>query len=207
MDFQPRLGVITKAIWRASSDLFYFLIVAALVFLFYAMFAHIILGDALKVWMVHAVIVCVGPHTAVILWLPHCSVGCYPTESGHASVPQGYLIVPTLWSQIIFSLSHCECLKSDLVLCPFLSHKEFRTFGSSLNTCFVLLLGNLSCFDSIRALGGKQAVIGTIFFWTYMLFVFMVLFNFLLAIIVDAFSQVAIISFTRLFYLLYRRWK
>ena len=67
MDFQPRLGVITKAIWRASSDLFYFLIVAALVFLFYAMFAHIILGDALKVWMVHAVIVCVGPHTAVIL--------------------------------------------------------------------------------------------------------------------------------------------
>ncbi len=35
-----------------------------------------------------------------------------------------------------------------------------------------------------------QGAAGTLFFWSYMLLVFMVLLNFLLAIIVDAFSEV-----------------
>ena len=35
-----------------------------------------------------------------------------------------------------------------------------------------------------------QGVAGALFFWTYMLLVFLVLLNFLLAIIVDAFSEV-----------------
>lgn len=35
-----------------------------------------------------------------------------------------------------------------------------------------------------------QGVAGILFFWTYMLLVFLVLLNFLLAIIVDAFSEV-----------------
>ena len=50
------------------------------------------------------------------------------------------------------------------------------------NTCSTLTLTVPS--------GGLQTVAGTLFFWSYELLVFMVLLNFLLAIIVDAFSEV-----------------
>jgi hypothetical protein len=40
------------------------------------------------------------------------------------------------------------------------------------------------------SLSAPQGVAGALFFWTYMLLVFLVLLNFLLAIIVDAFSEV-----------------
>lgn len=61
----------------------------------------------------------------------------------------------------------------------------------SINTCFEILLGNIDVNTDLRALGGLQSVAGILFFWTYELLVFMVLLNFLLAIIVDAFSEVS----------------
>ena len=115
MDFQPRLGVVTRSLWLAGPDLIHFAIVAGMVFVGYSMMAHLIFGNAIK---------------------------------------------------------------------------AFATFGDSINTCFEILLGNIDVNTDLRNLGGLQSVAGALFFWSYELLVFMVLLNFLLAIIVDAFSEV-----------------
>jgi hypothetical protein len=49
MDFQPRLGVVTRSLWLAGPDLLHFAIVAGMVFLGYAMMAHLIFGNAIQV--------------------------------------------------------------------------------------------------------------------------------------------------------------
>ena len=59
-----------------------------------------------------------------------------------------------------------------------------------MNTCFAILLGDISVNDDLNQLQGLQGVAATLFFWSFELLVFMVLLNFLLAIIVDAFSEV-----------------
>ncbi len=68
--------------------------------------------------------------------------------------------------------------------------QKFATFGDSVNCCFEILLGNIDVNTELRQLGGLQSIAGALFFWSYELLVFMVLLNFLLAIIVDAFSEV-----------------
>ena len=68
--------------------------------------------------------------------------------------------------------------------------QKFATFGSAVNTCFAILLGDISVNDDLKMLSGLQGVAATLFFWSFELLVFMVLLNFLLAIIVDAFSEV-----------------
>ncbi len=68
--------------------------------------------------------------------------------------------------------------------------QEFASFGDSVKTCFGILLGNIDVNTKLRELGGLQSAAGAVFFWSYELLVFMVLLNFLLAIIVDAFSVV-----------------
>ncbi|GIL44962.1 hypothetical protein Vafri_2402 [Volvox africanus] len=138
MDFQPRLGVVTRSLWLAGPDLIHFAIVAGMVFVGYAMMAHLIFGNAIE---------------------------------------------------------------------------AFATFGDSINTCFEILLGNIDVNDDLRALGGLQSVAGALFFWSYELLVFMVLLNFLLAIIVDAFSEVkektqeTVGIHTELFTLLRDKWR
>ncbi|GLI64894.1 hypothetical protein VaNZ11_008286 [Volvox africanus] len=138
MDFQPRLGVVTRSLWLAGPDLIHFAIVAGMVFIGYAMMAHLIFGNAIE---------------------------------------------------------------------------AFATFGDSINTCFEILLGNIDVNDDLRALGGLQSVAGALFFWSYELLVFMVLLNFLLAIIVDAFSEVkektqeTVGIHTELFTLLRDKWR
>ena len=52
------------------------------------------------------------------------------------------------------------------------------------------MLGDISVNDDLKMLSGLQGVAATLFFWSFELLVFMVLLNFLLAIIVDAFSEV-----------------
>ncbi|GLC33126.1 hypothetical protein PLESTB_000367500 [Pleodorina starrii] len=138
MDFQPRLGVVTRSLWLAGPDLIHFAIVAGMVFVGYAMMAHLIFGNAIE---------------------------------------------------------------------------AFATFGDSINTCFEILLGNIDVNEDLRALGGLQSVAGALFFWSYELLVFMVLLNFLLAIIVDAFSEVkektqeTVGIHTELFTLLRDKWR
>ena len=80
----------------------------------------------------------------------------------------------------------------------FLCLQQFCTFGRSVDTCFAMLLGDISVqttpsapgAETLNGLKGLVGVAATLFFWTYELLVFMVLLNFLLAIIVDAFSEV-----------------
>ncbi len=68
--------------------------------------------------------------------------------------------------------------------------QKFSSFGRALDTCFAVLLGDISVLDDLHLLTGLQGLAGTLFFWSFELLVFMVLLNFLLAIIVDAFSEV-----------------
>lgn len=48
MDFQPRLGVVTRSLWLAGPDLIHFAIVAGMVFIGYSMMAHLIFGNAIE---------------------------------------------------------------------------------------------------------------------------------------------------------------
>lgn len=48
MDFQPRLGVVTRSLWLAGPDLIHFAIVAGMVFVGYAMMAHLIFGNVIE---------------------------------------------------------------------------------------------------------------------------------------------------------------
>lgn len=115
MDFQPRLGVVTRSLALAGPDLIHFSLVSGMVFVGYAMMAHLIFGNAIE---------------------------------------------------------------------------GFSTFGKAVNTCFEILLGEIGVNEELKALSGLQSLAGTLFFWSFELLVFMVLLNFLLAIIVDAFSEV-----------------
>lgn len=49
MDFQPRLGVVTRSLRLAGPDLLHFAMVAGMVFIGYAMMAHLIFGNAVEV--------------------------------------------------------------------------------------------------------------------------------------------------------------
>lgn len=81
-----------------------------------------------------------------------------------------------------------DALAPDVHCCLWL--QQFSTFGTAVNTCFAILLGDISVNDDLNQLQGLQGVAATLFFWSFELLVFMVLLNFLLAIIVDAFSEV-----------------
>jgi phenylpyruvate tautomerase PptA (4-oxalocrotonate tautomerase family) len=62
--------------------------------------------------------------------------------------------------------------------------------SNSLTACFALVLGDIEVNGELQSLPGVIKSVGALFFWTYMILVFLVLLNFLLAIIVDAFSEV-----------------
>ena len=82
MDFQPRLGVVTRALQLAAPDLLHFFLVAGSVFICYCMMGFLIFGNSLS------------------------------------------------W---------------------------FATFGTSVNTCFEMLLGEFADVNTdLRALGGLQ---------------------------------------------------
>jgi Polycystin cation channel len=115
MHFQPRLGIVTRSLLLAGPDLLHFAVVAGIVFVGYAMMAHVIFGNVIE---------------------------------------------------------------------------KFSTFRLSIDTCFEMLLGEIGVNEDLKALTGLQGLAGSLFFWTFELLVFMVLLNFLLAIIVDAFSVV-----------------
>ena len=49
MDFQPRLGVVTRSLALAGPDLIHFVLVCGMVFIGYAMMAHLIFGNTIEV--------------------------------------------------------------------------------------------------------------------------------------------------------------
>lgn len=115
MDFQPRLGVVTRSLALAGSDLLHFSVVSGLVFFGYAIMAHLIFGSSIL---------------------------------------------------------------------------AFSSLSRSIHTCFEILLGDISINTQLKELSGLQSFTGVLFFWSFEIVVYLVLLNFLLAIIVDAFSVV-----------------
>ncbi len=53
MDFQPRLGVVTRSLALAGPDLIHFCLVCGMVFVGYAMMAHLIFGNTIQVSRMH----------------------------------------------------------------------------------------------------------------------------------------------------------
>ena len=113
LDFQERIGLVTRTIKRASTDLLHFAVLFSLIFLGYAALAHLFFGNA---------------------------------------------ILP------------------------------FSTFGRAVNTCFEALLGEISVTQELYNLPNAFAAV--VFFYSYILLMFFILLNVLLAIIVDAYEEV-----------------
>jgi hypothetical protein len=67
---------------------------------------------------------------------------------------------------------------------------SFSDAGTAINTCFNNLLGDTSWFDQVQQLQGLQKFVGTAYFWIFQICMVLILLNFLLAIICDAFGEV-----------------
>ena len=48
MDFQPNLGVVTRSLWLAGSDLIHFAVVFFMVFIIYSLLAHLAFGHTIE---------------------------------------------------------------------------------------------------------------------------------------------------------------
>jgi len=115
MDFQPRLGVVTRSVFLAADDLFHFCILMMVIIVGFMMMAHLIFGHVI-------------------------SIVSTPSDSG-------------------------------VVM-------------------FEMMLGDVTIWSYINTLIGPEWLPGVIFFWAYNIVVVMILLNFFLAIICDAFSEV-----------------
>jgi len=71
------------------------------------------------------------------------------------------------------------------------SSSHFADITASVNSLFQNLLGDITYFmEDFKAAQGLNFVVAMIYFYSFNIFVFMILFNFLLAIICDAFGEV-----------------
>eukprot|EP00899_Mesostigma_viride_P014599 jgi/Mesvir1/2313/Mv19344-RA.2 len=116
MDFQPRIGVVTRTLWLAASDLLHFFLLLGIIFMSYTVMTFIAFGNRID---------------------------------------------------------------------------QFSDFYRACNTNFELLLGELEVNKVLVQQEGLTLVMAIIFFWTYEMLVFLVLLNFLLAILIDAFTEIA----------------
>ena len=116
MNFQPRIGLVTRTLAIAASDLVHFFVLAAVVFMGYAIMGHLLFGSQIE---------------------------------------------------------------------------AFYSMQSAMQTNFEMLLGEVTVSDQMLNLVGPSIEFASVmYFWSYQILVFMILLNFLLAIIVDAFSEV-----------------
>jgi hypothetical protein len=69
--------------------------------------------------------------------------------------------------------------------------EAFNTMTSAMQTNFEMLLGEVTVSNQMLSLVGPSIEFASVmYFWSYQILVFMILLNFLLAIIVDAFGEV-----------------
>mmetsp|Transcript_39231 Transcript_39231/g.47511 ORF Transcript_39231/g.47511 Transcript_39231/m.47511 type:complete len:1596 (-) Transcript_39231:688-5475(-) len=115
MDFQPRLGIVTKTLTLAASDILHFMVVFGVVFMGYVMMGTLVFG--------------------------------YKIEA-------------------------------------------FSSLEKSVRTCFETLLGEIGWNADLQDLESLEKIAGFVYFWSYQILVFMILLNFLLAIIVDAYAEI-----------------
>ena len=69
---------------------------------------------------------------------------------------------------------------------------HFADMTASVNSLFQNLLGDITYFmeEDFKSANGMNFAVGMIYFYSFNIFVLMILFNFLLAIICDAFGEV-----------------
>eukprot|EP00899_Mesostigma_viride_P029545 jgi/Mesvir1/9776/Mv12227-RA.1 len=113
-DFHPRLGIITHTLSRAANDTAHYLLVAGVVFISFAMLAHLSFGTVLP---------------------------------------------------------------------------EFCTLSEAVNTCFLMVVGEVNVNVKLVALQGLQLAMAWIFFWLFMIIMHLILINFFIAFIIDSFSE------------------
>jgi len=115
-DFQPRMGIVTRTLILAASDISHFIVLLAIVLLGYSMMGHLVFGTTLR---------------------------------------------------------------------------AFSTLWDSFLACFnMLAFGDNSVGEDLLALEGAELVPAVVFYFTFALLVVIVLLNFVLAIVVDAFAEV-----------------
>eukprot|EP00899_Mesostigma_viride_P017701 jgi/Mesvir1/25932/Mv20926-RA.1 len=67
---------------------------------------------------------------------------------------------------------------------------DFSTLGESLNTCFLMLIGELGVMEKLRELVGLKLVIAWTFFWIYMITFYFILFQFFVAFVLAALREI-----------------
>jgi len=115
MDFQPRLGVVTRTLSLASTDLLHFFAVFMVVFAAFGVVGHILLGPQLP---------------------------------------------------------------------------AMSTLDNACRSLFTSLLGDFAWYDQFKVLDGAIYTFAELYFWSFQTFVVLIMLNFLLAIICDAFADV-----------------
>ena len=74
----------------------------------------------------------------------------------------------------------------------YLPNVQFRSVPIAFVTCFSSLLGNDRVNDALVQLHGWQLVAGVLFWWSFILIMLFVIFNLLIAIIVEGFIKVRV---------------
>ena len=92
MDFQPRLGVVTRSLALAGPDLIHFCLVCGMVFVGYAMMGHLILGPYIQVGS-DAVACSERAQAGGVCWL-RAMVGCVLLASFDVGQPLAAVMHP-----------------------------------------------------------------------------------------------------------------
>ena len=114
MDFQPRLGVVTRSLALAGPDLIHFVLVCGMVFIGYAMMAHLIFGNTIEVGT--------GGACRRLLRLRLCLKG-RPAGHALATLPAGMPRAQRkqhsgLHTTLRVSLGHYFAVQGSISVCP-----------------------------------------------------------------------------------------
>eukprot|EP00897_Mesotaenium_endlicherianum_P002771 jgi/Mesen1/2521/ME000160S01633 len=106
LDFQPRMGIITRALAVAAPELYSFFLLLAVIFIIYSLQAHLVFGHSLDTYRSMAT----SMNTNFQLLISNTDVGTpisYPTST----LPVVVILAPPL-----LLLSGSLCLKHRLIL-------------------------------------------------------------------------------------------
>eukprot|EP00798_Chlamydomonas_sp_ICE-L_P008812 gene8812-33683_t len=206
MDFQPRLGVVTRSMWHAGPDLLHFAVVASME-LYFAISGFnvlLVIAHILKRMDFHLRLGVVTRSMNMDPCYVYFAISGFNVLLVIARIlkrmdfqPRLGVVTRSMWHAGPDLLHFAVVASMVFIAYAMMAHvifgnavSKFATLGDSITYCFEMLLGNIDVHKELQDLGGVLAFSGELFFWTYELFVYLVLLNFLLAIIVDAFAKV-----------------
>lgn len=193
MDFQPRLGVVTRALQLAAPDLLHFFLVAGSVFLCYCVMGFLIFGNSLP-WfstLGGSINTCfemlLGEFADVstdLRALGGLQVG-RGVVCGQAGDP---VSVTDMHTYLTGLAGRQHLLSASCVTLPLAAHIWVGMHAHP--PLHSHTRPHSPCRRPPTLSKHTQGAAGVLYFWSYMVLVFLILLNFLLAIIVDAFSVV-----------------